>query len=79
MGEETGISRPWKPVRLNVPGPQPKLRRHRLTDGDTLEGLAQRYLGSAERAEEIFAINHDLLAAPDLLPLGRIIRIPAAE
>lgn len=73
------LVRAWKPVRLSVPGPQPTLRRHRLTDGDTLERLAARYLGSASRAEEIYAINRDLLAAPDLLPLGRIIRIPAAE
>lgn len=72
-------AREWKPVRLSVPGAAPKLRRHRLTDGDTLERLADRYLGSGARAEEIYAINRDLLTAPDLLPLGRIIRIPAEE
>ena len=70
------VRRDWKPVRLKLPDAQPRERRHRLTDGDTLERLAERYLGNPARASEIFAINRDLLAAPDLLPLGRIIRIP---
>jgi nucleoid-associated protein YgaU len=68
--------RDWRPARLKLPASTPNLRRHRLTDGDSLERLAERYLGDAARAEEIYAINRDLLTAPDLLPLGKIIRIP---
>jgi nucleoid-associated protein YgaU len=70
--------RNWHPVRLKLPTPK-ALRRHRITDGDSLESLAQRYLGQAERASEIYALNGDILTAPDLLPLGRIIRIPPAK
>lgn len=79
-GPEDAISggRNWRPVRLKLPTPK-ALRRHRITDGDSLESLAQRYLGQAARAGEIYALNGDILAAPDLLPLGRIIRIPPAE
>ncbi|MCI0362041.1 MAG: hypothetical protein L0211_26460 [Planctomycetaceae bacterium] len=73
------IHRDWKPARLKLNGSQPALRRHRLTDGDTLERLAERYLGNPARGVEIFAMNRDLLTAPDLLPLGKIIRIPPAE
>jgi hypothetical protein len=73
------VRRDWKPARLKLPDAQPQARRHRLTDGDTLERLAERYLGNPARASEIFAMNRDLLAAPDLLPLGRIIRIPPAD
>jgi nucleoid-associated protein YgaU len=69
--------RQWQPARMKLPSSSPSLRRHRLTDGDSLERLAERYLGSAERAGEIYDINRDVLAEPDLLPLGRIIRIPA--
>jgi nucleoid-associated protein YgaU len=49
---------------------------HRIVDGDTLEGLAQRYLGSADRAREIFEANRDVLADPKLLPIGAELKIP---
>jgi nucleoid-associated protein YgaU len=78
-GPLTALHRDWKPARLKLPDSRPTFRRHRITDGDTLERLAERYLGNAGRGAEIFAINRDLLTAPDLLPLGKIIRIPAAE
>jgi nucleoid-associated protein YgaU len=78
-GPLTALHRDWKPARLKLPDSRPIVRRHRITDGDTLERLAERYLGNTGRGAEIFAINRDLLTAPDLLPLGKIIRIPAAE
>ncbi len=69
--------RQWQPARMKLPSSSPSLRRHRLTDGDSLERLAERYLGNAARSGEIYDINRDVLREPDLLPLGRIIRIPA--
>lgn len=75
----TPIQRNWQPARLKLPTSSPRLRRHRLTDGDSLERLAERYLGNPARAAEIFDANRDLLPAADLLPLGRIIRIPPRE
>lgn len=50
---------------------------HRIRDGDTLSGLARRYLGSRERYWEIYDANRDRLKDPDLLPIGIEIRIPA--
>ncbi|MDP6445376.1 MAG: hypothetical protein QF805_16370, partial [Pirellulaceae bacterium] len=38
--------------------------------------LAARYLGDRGRAEEILTLNSDVLQRPDLLPLGKVIRIP---
>jgi nucleoid-associated protein YgaU len=55
---------------------RPKLKEHRIVDGDTLELLAQRYLGDPQRAEEIFELNRDRLQHPDLLPVGKRLRIP---
>jgi len=52
-------------------------RSYRLRDGDTLEKLAERFLGSRERAIEIFEANREALARPDLLPVGTTITIPA--
>jgi nucleoid-associated protein YgaU len=50
--------------------------QHYVVDGDTLALLAERYLGDAERAGEIFAVNRDVLTSPDLLPIGAVLRIP---
>jgi nucleoid-associated protein YgaU len=50
---------------------------HKIVDGDTLRDLAERYLGSPDRAEEIFQTNRDVLADPKLLPIGVILKIPA--
>lgn len=49
---------------------------HKIVDGDSLPLLAERYLGSASRAGEIFACNRDVLSDPELLPIGVRLRIP---
>lgn len=51
-------------------------RRHRLTDGDTLVGLAERYYGDRNRAAELFDANRGVLSSPDLLPIGIEIVLP---
>lgn len=56
--------------------PEARARPYRLRDGDTLESLAERFLGDAGRAEEIFEANRQVLAHPDLLPVGKTIMIP---
>jgi len=52
------------------------VRRHKIVDGDTLRGLAERYLGSPDRALEIYEANRDLLPSPELLPIGVELKIP---
>ena len=49
---------------------------HVVADGDTLTGLAERYLGSMDRYLEIFELNRDVLANPELLPIGHALKIP---
>ncbi len=56
---------------------QPAERTHKIVDGDSLASLAERYLGSANRAGEIFACNRDVLSDPELLPIGVRLRIPS--
>ncbi len=53
-----------------------KPRTHVVVDGDTLTGLAARYLGSSDRYREIFDANRQLLSTPDLLPIGATLEIP---
>ncbi|MBN1589002.1 MAG: hypothetical protein JW888_05770 [Pirellulales bacterium] len=55
---------------------KPALRIHKVADGDTLTGLADRYLGSADRAMEIFELNREVLATPGPLRIGIELRIP---
>jgi len=58
---------------------QPETRIHVVHNGDTLERLAKRYLGSESRALEIFDMNRDVLTNPHLLPIGAELRLPAGE
>lgn len=51
-------------------------QQHVVSDGDTLEELAERYLGDAARAGEIYELNRDRLDSPDLLPIGMVLRTP---
>jgi nucleoid-associated protein YgaU len=60
----------------HVAAPAQRLRRHTIHDGDTLEGLAVRYLGDSQRAGEILELNRQVLADPQLLPIGVAISIP---
>lgn len=52
---------------------------HVVEPGDTLSGIAQRYLGSVARYPEIFDANDDRLAGPHDLQPGMRLRIPVHE
>ena len=47
--------------------------------GDTLSGIAQRFLGASSRYREIYEANRDRLPNPDRLQPNRVIRIPATS
>jgi nucleoid-associated protein YgaU len=49
---------------------------HIVRNGDTLEKLAQHYLGDEGRALELFDLNRDQLTNPHLLPIGAELRVP---
>jgi nucleoid-associated protein YgaU len=54
----------------------PPALKHKIVDGDSLSSLAERYLGSADRATEIFEANREKLSDPRILPIGLELRIP---
>ena len=49
---------------------------HKIVDGDTLRDIAERYLGSPDRAQDIFDANRDVLSSSQLLPIGVELKIP---
>lgn len=65
------------PAALDIaPPPVVAARMHLIADGDTLDRLAERYLQDPARAREIFELNQDVLRDPNLLPIGKPLRIP---
>jgi len=62
-------------ARSNPPQTE-NARMHRVQPGDTLTGLASRYLGSSARYGEIYEANRDVLQSPNDLRTGMMLRIP---
>lgn len=56
-----------------------RLPTHKIVDGDTLPLLAQRYLGSASRANEIYEANRNVISDPSILRIGVKLKIPSPE
>lgn len=61
---------------------QPQVVEHTVGPKDTLSGLAEQYLGDADRYPEIFALNQGMIQAngrpltnPDLIVDGTVLRI----
>jgi len=52
------------------------LQTHLVQPGDTLSGIAQKYLGSASRYLEIYEANKNVLSGPDQLKLNMKLVIP---
>jgi hypothetical protein len=55
--------------------PRPEIV-YSLEQGDTLKSLAKRFLGDETRKMEIYQLNRDILASPDKLPVGKVVRFP---
>jgi len=54
-------------------------RKHTVKPGETLAGLAKRYYGDRSKWRVIFNANRDLIHDPDVLAVGWVLEIPAAE
>lgn len=52
------------------------VRTHRVVRGDTLWGIAARYLGNGARWQEIFNLNRGVIRNPNLISAGQVLRIP---
>jgi len=69
---------PQQPVRQQ-PQPEPQAPiydEYVVQSGDTLSGIAERFLGSTARYMEIYEMNRDRLRSPHDLRADRAIRVP---
>lgn len=63
-------------AEASLPPSELQERMHVIHAGDSLERLAQRYLGDQGRAVEIFDLNRQVLENPHILPIGTELKIP---
>ncbi len=63
-------------VTADEPGQPGEFDEYVVQYGDTLSGIAERFLGSQAKFQEVFEANRDRLSAPDRLQVGKAIRIP---
>lgn len=68
---------PEQPIVKRLPTqPAPRSGEHKVQSGDTLSGIAEKYLGSSARYMEIYEMNRDRLRTPHDLRVGKAIRVP---
>ncbi|MCL2828357.1 MAG: LysM peptidoglycan-binding domain-containing protein [Oscillospiraceae bacterium] len=73
--EDQSIVFEW-PVRETDNRPQHTT--HTVVRGDTLWGIARRFLGDGRRYREIFDLNRDQISNPNLIFPGQVLQLPAA-
>jgi nucleoid-associated protein YgaU len=74
VGNTAGIAR--VDDRLEVELEEPAAQFHTVVSGDTLSGIAKKYYGKAMKYPVIFEANKPMLADPDKIYPGQVLRIP---
>lgn len=62
--------------RMTVIKAAPEARFHTVVRGDTLSAIAKTYYGNANKYTAIFEANKPMLAHPDKIYPGQVLRIP---
>jgi nucleoid-associated protein YgaU len=76
-GNVQGVSEVSAEGMETPPQPQePKVEYYVIVKGDTLSGIAKRFLGNAMDYPKIFEANREVIKDPDLIYPGQKIRIP---
>ena len=58
--------------------PPQQIVSYTVQSGDTLSGIAKKFLGNASDYMEIFNANRDQLSDPDKIQPGQVLKIPQA-
>lgn len=59
------------------PAGRSPVRPHTVAAGESLSTIARAELGRTDRWGEIFALNRDTLATPDVIEVGQVIDVPS--
>ncbi len=62
----------------SAPAPSAAAQTYTVQSGDTLSGIAKRFLGNANAYMDIFNLNRDQLSDPDKIKPGQVLKLPAA-
>ncbi len=62
--------------QMRVKAPKPEARYHTVVSGDWLSKIAEKYYGDASKYNVIFEANKPMLAHPDKIYPGQVLRIP---
>jgi LysM repeat protein len=57
---------------------QPPVHPHTVAAGESLSKISQAELGTPDRWVEIFALNRNIIAGPDLLDVGQVLEVSVA-
>jgi LysM repeat protein len=60
----------------SAPAAAPAAETYTVQSGDTLSGIAKKFLGNANAYMEIFNANKDQLSDPDKIKPGQVLKIP---
>lgn len=71
----TGGMAPGRPV-LATPAGGGEVRIHTVAEGDSLSRISMRYYGTANRWQEVYNANRDVLQGSNTLRVGMQLRIP---
>ncbi|MDB5097534.1 MAG: hypothetical protein JWM80_1955 [Cyanobacteria bacterium RYN_339] len=78
-----------EPIAISVPKRTPSVARstaaprggsgyYQVKPGDSLSKLAKRYLGSAKRWPELYAMNRGRVSNPRMIRVGQVLALPGA-
>lgn len=76
IGKTEIVSKPVAEPKTAAKTTTGKGTTHKVVKGDSLAKLAQKYLGSKERAQEIVAANRDKINDPNQIQIDMVLRIP---
>ncbi len=65
--------------RMTAAVKEPEAQFHTVVSGDTLGKIAKKYYGNAMKYPVIFEANKPMLAHPDKIYPGQVLRIPALD
>ena len=76
VGNVEGIATVDDRISVEEEMPAPEAAFYEVKKGDTLSAISKKYYGNANRYREIFEANRPMLADPDKIYPGQMLRIP---